>query len=146
MDIDAIMTRHIVSVSMDDNLKTIRKLFHSEQFHHLLVMESDRQLAGIISDRDFFRAISPNASKDCACAKDLATLNKKAHQIMSRHPVVLQSGTSVETAIRVLVKHSLSCLPVVDTQGIAVGIVSWKDILRYMTLLKIPAARTADSA
>jgi len=139
MDIDAIMTRQVVSVSMDDCLRKIHDIFVTEQFHHLLVVENDHRLAGIISDRDFFKAISPNINKNCANAKDLATLNKRAHQIMSRYPVVLQSGNSVQQAVELLVENSLSCLPVVNTSGIAVGIVSWKDILRYLALLITPA-------
>lgn len=143
MNIDAIMTKRVVSVSMDDNLEKIYKIFVAEHFHHLLVIEDDHRLVGIISDRDCLKAISPNINKDCACAKDLATLNKKAHQIMSRHPVVLDASASVEHAVDVLIENGLSCLPIVDTAGIAIGIVSWKDILQYLALLKMPALKTA---
>lgn len=139
MNVDAIMTRHVVSVSMDDNLDRIRKVFAAKRFHHLLVMEENHRLVGIISDRDLLKAISPNIDKDSACARDLATLNKKAHQIMSRHPVVLESGTSVAHAVDLMIGKGLSCLPVVNATGAAIGIVSWKDVLRYLALLKAPA-------
>lgn len=142
MKIDAIMTRRVVSVSMDDSLGKIYRMFNQEHFHHLLVIEDDHSLAGIISDRDCLKALSPNVNKDCASARDLATLNKKAHQIMSRYPVALRSGTPVEQAVEVLVEHGLSCLPVVDAAGMPIGIVSWKDVLRYLVLLKAPALKT----
>lgn len=145
MDIDAIMTRQVVTVSMDDNLEKIHLIFAKEHFHHLLVLEDDNTLAGVISDRDFLKAISPNVNKDCAHARDLATLNKKAHQIMSRYPVILRSGDSVEQAVDVLIENGLSCLPIVDAAGLVVGIVSWKDILRFLALLRAPALKTAGS-
>jgi acetoin utilization protein AcuB len=136
MDIDAIMTRRVVSVSMDDDLRKIHNLFVAEPFHHLLVIESDHRLVGVISDRDLFKAISPNINKTSACTWDLATLNKKAHQIMSRYPVVLGAGASMDEAIEILTSNNLSCLPVINNMGIAIGIISWKDILRYIALLR----------
>lgn len=139
MNVDAIMTKRLVSVSMDDNLDKVRKIFAAERFHHLLVMSDEHKLIGIISDRDLLKAISPNIDKHSVREKDLATLNKKAHQIMSRHPIVLERGTSVAHAVDVLSEKGLSCLPVVNAAGAAVGIVSWKDILRYLVLLKAPA-------
>lgn len=132
MIVDTIMTRHAVSVSMDDNLGKIHNIFATMQFHHLLVTGDDHTLVGIISDRDLLRAISPYVGEDFACAKDLVRLNRKAHQIMSRHPIVVSSGTPVRYAVEVLVGNDLPCLPVVNTWGAAIGIVSWKDILRIV--------------
>lgn len=143
MKIDAIMTRRVVSVAMDDDLGKIYRIFNQEHFHHLLVIEDDHTLVGIISDRDCLKALSPNVNKDCANARDLATLRKKAHQVMSRYPVVMPSGEPVEHAIKLLVEQGLSCLPVVNAAGLPIGIVSWKDILRYMALLKRPEPETA---
>ena len=71
-----------------------------------------------------------------------AALKKKAHQIMSRHPVVLHTGASLNDAIDLLVENDLSCVPVVNQWGAAVGIVSWKDLLRYLHSLKIPGLRS----
>lgn len=52
------MTRHIVSVSMDDPLQRVRAAFEAYGFHHLLVIENER-LVGVISDRDLLRNLSP---------------------------------------------------------------------------------------
>jgi acetoin utilization protein AcuB len=134
MDIDAIMTRRVVSVFMEDDLRKIHNLFVAEPFHHLLVIENDRRLAGVISDRDYFKAISPNIDRDGACTWTLAALNKKAHQIMSRYPVVLRAGASMDEALELLTGNNLSCLPVVNNMGIAIGIISWKDMLRYIAV------------
>lgn len=142
MNVDAIMTRRVVSVSMDDSLRTIHDIFAAEHFHHLLVLENDHTLVGIISDRDLLKAISHNIGNDTTCARDLATLNKKAHQIMSAHPVVLHSGAPLSQAVDLLVGNDLSCLPVVNTWGAAIGIVSWKDVLCHLHLLKAPTIKS----
>jgi acetoin utilization protein AcuB len=56
MDIESIMSREVVTLSMDDSLRTIREIFVNTGFHHLLVVEKDR-LCGVISDRDLWRGV-----------------------------------------------------------------------------------------
>ncbi|GGB70767.1 hypothetical protein GCM10011607_34090 [Shewanella inventionis] len=58
MGIANIMSKRVVSVHMDDSLQSLRELFSATGFHHLLVVH-DNVLTGIISDRDFLKAISP---------------------------------------------------------------------------------------
>ena len=137
MTIDTIMKRHLVSVASGDSLAKVRDIVATEHFHHLLVVENDHTLAGVISDRDFLKAISCGLDKDYGCARD-SVFKKKAHQIMSRHPVVLRSGASLNDAVTLMVEHDLSCLPVVNTWGAAVGMVCWRDLLRHLHPSKTP--------
>jgi len=139
MNVNAIMTTRLVTVSEDDSLAKVRNIFATEHFHHLLVVEHDHTLVGVISDRDLLKAI--NADKDFAGRRQGAAGTKKAHQIMSRHPVVLRSGASLNDAIDLLVEHDLSCLPVINQWGAAIGVVSWKDLLRYLHRAHIPGLR-----
>ena len=41
----AIMSRRLVSVTMDDTLATVQQLFKEHRFHHLLVVETARSSA-----------------------------------------------------------------------------------------------------
>ena len=97
MTIASIMTRKVVTVEMDDTRLIISMIFENVKFHHLLVVEN-RKLVGIISDRDFLRAISPFLKTACETTRDLDTLKKSAHQIMSRNPITVYPETSIETA------------------------------------------------
>jgi len=63
-------------------------------------------------------------------ARDLATLNKRVHQIMSRHPITLRPHSSVAEAVNLLLAHRISCIPIVDDEFKPVGIVSWRDLLK----------------
>jgi acetoin utilization protein AcuB len=125
-----LMTRDIVTVSMDDSLRKVRELFERHGFHHLLVTD-DRRLIGVISDRDLLRTISPFVGHEfCERAQDTATLNKRVHQIMTRKLVTAGPKTSLAEAIRLILDHRISCLPVVDGLGRPIGIVTWRDVLR----------------
>ncbi len=131
LTVEAIMSTHVVTVTMDDSLATIRRLFQEHQFHHLLVVERG-ELVGIISDRDLLKAISPNIGTLSETDRDRATLNKRAHHIMTRKPVTVQTTTPIETAAALMLEKNVSCLPVTSgNQGLE-GILTWRDILRAL--------------
>jgi len=131
MSVKKFMTTRIVTVEMDDDLKTVKEIFDHTNFHHLLVVE-DGELVGVISDRDLLKAISSNIGKLWETPKDAATLNKRVHQIMSREPITLTPDDNIEKALVYFVTKKISSIPVVNNENKVVGILSWRDILRAM--------------
>ncbi|WP_264363514.1 CBS domain-containing protein [Aliiglaciecola lipolytica] len=125
------MTKEIVSVQMDNTLAHVKQLFENHKFHHLLVIEN-KKLVGILSDRDFLKAISPNIDTAMESIKDVASLNKRVHQIMSRKLVTLHPNNGLFSAIQTFNKHRVSCIPVVTSDNQAVGILSWRDVFTYI--------------
>jgi acetoin utilization protein AcuB len=132
MALSDIMTARVVSVEMDDRLEVVKEIFDSMNFHHLLVVDERKRLSGIVSDRDLLKALSPYVGSTAETARDLATLNKRVHQIMSRHPITLHPESSIADAVRLFLAHRISCIPVVDEEFKPVGIVSWRDVLKTM--------------
>ena len=54
----------------------------------------------------------------------------RAHQIMSRHVITIDADAPVLDAVKTMLAHQISGLPVVDPSGKLVGIVSQSDFLR----------------
>ena len=54
----------------------------------------------------------------------------RAHEIMSRHIITISADASVATAIRIMLSHHISGLPVIDAEGKLIGIISESDFLR----------------
>ncbi len=131
MKISQIMSNNVVTVEMDDSLGEVKKIFDSTRFHHLLVVEN-HTLVGVISDRDLLKSISPNIGTMAESAADEATLNKRVHQIMSRKPITLTAQADIDDAIMQFNNNDVSCIPIVNDKTEAVGIVSWRDILRNL--------------
>jgi acetoin utilization protein AcuB len=129
MKVNELMTTRIVTVGFDETLLTVREIFEHTRIHHLLVVEEGR-LYGVVSDRDFLRAVSPFIDSVVENPRDVATINKRIHQIMSRKPMTLWPDSNVADAIELLVAHPISCIPIVDVECRPVGILSWRDILR----------------
>ena len=129
-----VMTARLVTVEIDDPLEVVKQIFDSVKFHHLLVVDSATKLCGVISDRDLLRALSPYIGTASENARDTATLKKRVHQIMTRQPVTLPPEATVADAVKVFLEHRVSCIPVVGPGFKAVGIVSWRDVLKSLTL------------
>jgi acetoin utilization protein AcuB len=141
MRVQSIMSKRVVTVELDDQLSAVKEIFDRLHFHHVLVVEEGR-LFGVVSDRDLWKALSPNLGTGRESYSDLATLNKRVHQIMSRDPITLKPQAAVNDAIRVFNSHRISCIPIVDDDGKPVGIVSWRDILKAMAQGPAPAGQS----
>jgi len=129
--IDQIMTKGLVTVTMDDSVWQVQRLFEKHRFHHLPVVEHAK-LVGVISDRDLLRSLSPFVGQVTERKRDRATLRRRVHQIMTREPVYVTPDTSVEDAAALLLKKGVSCMPVVDENTRPIGIVTWRDFLKAL--------------
>ena len=131
MGIANILSTRVVSVQMDDSLQSLRELFAATGFHHLVVVH-DNKLQGIISDRDLMKSISPFVDTLSERLLDRATLDKRAHQIMTREVITLNPSDSVFAAITLFNNHKISCIPIIDGDSHPVGMVSWRDVMKFM--------------
>jgi len=132
MSVKNIMRTGIVTVEMDDSLGMIKEIFDNASFHHLLVVESNR-LVGVISDRDLLKSLSPGVGTASETTRDALTLNKKAHQIMSRHLITLNPNAEIYEVINVFNNQGISCIPIINEENNPVGIISWRDILKHLS-------------
>jgi acetoin utilization protein AcuB len=108
------------------------QIFDSTKFHHLLVVNEDHKLCGVVSDRDLLRALSPYIGTNVETARDIGTLNKRVHQIMTRKPITLNPDASIEDAVELFLTSRISCIPVVNQDFRPLGIISWRDILKTL--------------
>ncbi|MFT5008326.1 MAG: acetoin utilization protein AcuB [Granulosicoccus sp.] len=131
MKVKSFMTKHVFTVTMDDSVSDVKNLFDEHEFHHLLVVDRGK-LSGVLSDRDLLKVLSPEVDSPNATAKDLACLKKPVHQIMTRRPITLHQDASIRDAIDVFNQHIISCLPIINDVGKAVGILTWRDVIRVL--------------
>jgi len=127
-----IMAKDIICVDMDERLPEIKKILETHEFHHLPVIEEGK-LVGIISDRDLLRMISPFVNHVSEQARDVDTLNRAAHQVMTRQPIAVKAETSIQEVISWFKRVDISCLPVVDDEYHVIGMISWRDLISHAT-------------
>ena len=124
------MTQNAVSVQMDASLQEIGEIFKNNRFHHLPVLDG-KKLVGVLSDKDYLKAVSPYIGKASEDQSARQSLFQRAHQIMSRNVITQPMGTSIENAASILLEKSVSCLLIVTADGDLAGLVTWKDILKF---------------
>ena len=118
-----LMTHDPATISQDAHLGQALELMGTRKIRHLIVMNEERKVVGILSDRDLAMYYDPVHMTQARWA---AT---KVKDLMTRNPKSVGSGTSIESAARMLVDSGFSGLPVID-EGTLVGFLSDKDFVR----------------
>lgn len=123
------MQQHIVTVSPDDTLETAIRLTNSHHLRHLPVVLSNGDVVGIVSDRDIRLAMpSPLVTSDVDTAEFLQRTAIAA--IMTRDVVTIGPEALLDNAAKLIHRHRIGALPVLDGSMRLVGILTESDILR----------------
>ena len=138
MIIERRMTKNPVTIYPEASVVEASDLMKKEKVHRLPVLDKDKNLGGVISEKDILFATPSPASS--LSIHEMAYLLSKltVKKIMSKNPVTISKDTPVEEAARLMVDQDLSCLPVVE-DGKLIGIVSKSDMFKI--LLELFGAR-----
>ena len=138
MIIERRMTKNPVTINPEASVVEASELMKKEKVHRLPVLDRDKNLIGVISEKDILFATPSPASS--LSIHEMAYLLSKltVRKLMTKNPVTISRTTTVEEAARLMVDQDLSCLPVVE-EGKLVGIVSKSDMFKI--LLELFGAR-----
>lgn len=115
-----VMTREVVTLAPAQSFQEAITLVARHRFRHLLVVNTDRRLAGVISDRDLLRFMIRNPDRDASTVAD----------VMKTDAITVGPESSLSAAIAEMLTRRINCLPVVDGEGRLVGILTSTDLLR----------------
>jgi acetoin utilization protein AcuB len=124
-----VMRTDVVSIRPGATVQEAIELARTRGIRHLPVLEGGA-LVGIVSDRDFKRALAPEAAVRRPGVDDLPARLTVA-DIMSRPVITTGTTFAVEDAARVMVVERISALPVTDGARL-VGIVTETDLLALL--------------
>ncbi|GAB4239258.1 MAG: acetoin utilization AcuB family protein [Deltaproteobacteria bacterium] len=121
------MKRDLVTVTPGTTLEVAARLLTAHRIHHLPVVEEGDRLAGIVSDTDLRKATLDGMFGGADRGDSGAPVT--AGEIMTRNPVTLSPGDTLDDAMLVLSRERFGALPVVEEGNRLVGIVTKADIL-----------------
>jgi CBS domain-containing protein len=109
------------------------------------VLDQNRAVVGIISERDFLDAFGPEGAQSfmevlATCLAGTGCIavtarKQKAREIMTTPPICVGEETPVSEIARIFAEKHINRVPVTDGNGKLVGIVSRADIVRYSFLM-----------
>ncbi len=126
------MARDVVSIDMDLTLGSAMELCASRRIRHLPVVDENKCLAGMVTDRDLRYFISPRIGTLSENNADRATLSRHVHQIMTRQVISATGDISLSEAAQLMLSHGVGCLPVLDGDRHVIGIITTVDFLRFI--------------
>jgi acetoin utilization protein AcuB len=123
------MTRKVITVDQEACILDAQELMAKNQIRHLPIIDSNRQLIGIITDRDIRSALpyrffeTPQSEREKICAL-------KVKEIMTKDPKSISPTYTIQDALLMIQNSKVGALPVVDDKKRLMGIISVRDLLR----------------
>jgi acetoin utilization protein AcuB len=131
MIVQELMTTRPVSVSAETPISQAWEMLRDLDVRHLPVVNQDRELVGILSDRDLAVAPLPPLETELL-GPDRLRLEQPVSTIMTADVLAVEAEDDVREAIEVMVENKVGAVPVVDPERHVVGIISYLDVLRSL--------------
>ena len=132
MDASGLMTSPPETIDAHAPVRDAIAILEKLGIRHLPVTGDRGELVGIVSERDIRQLVVPVVEGDHYRASVMTRLGAPVSQIMSRDVRAVRPDTDVIAIVELMLEHHFGAVPVVDRDGIVVGIVSYIDVLRHV--------------
>lgn len=128
-----VMTTDVVTVGPHTAFKDIAILLAQHGISAVPVIDENRRVLGVVSETDLLNKESFQAGPMLAGPRQRRQRAKaagaRANQLMTAPALTTAPDVTVPTAARTLQRHDITRLPVVDENGVLIGIVGRHDLL-----------------
>lgn len=132
-----VMTTDVVTVPSGMRFKELARLLAQKKVTAVPVLGRDGRVAGVVSEVDLLRKVEYQEEAGARrpprwrwWAKVPRAMGRTAADVMSSPAITIGPGASVVAAARLLDRHHIKRLVVVDAGGRLAGIVTPRDLLR----------------
>ena len=126
------MTSDVIAVSAETSMLKAGKLMKEYDIRRLPVIDDDRRVIGIVSDRDV-KAASPSKATTLDMYEIYYLLSElKIKDIMTPNPRTVEALDTVEKVALLMLEKGFGGLPVVDADKKLIGIITEHDIFKVL--------------
>ena len=111
-----------ISVTPETPVVEIARIMAARRIGAVLIVTSTGQVAGILSERDIVKAVADRRNGIRCLA---------AEELMTREVIMIGPDTPVEAALEIMDQGYFRHLPVCDTDGALLGIVSIRYLVKF---------------
>jgi len=128
--ISTIMTKKIIGLTREDDLKRAEMLFNRYRVKHIPVVEGEC-IIGMISYTDLMRISIPKIIAGDNHSLDSEVPNNfTIDQVMAKDITTVTPDTSIKEVTSILASKGFHSLPI-EQDGVLLGIVTTRDLLNY---------------
>ena len=151
------MSDRLVTTHPAESARSAFEKMERRGVHHLPVIDESGKLIGLLSSRDFYRALADDFTKTAAgpteaglsaetlqgqmASRSSGATIRSIHELnprmivrdfMTMHPTAISPETEVREAAQIMIDEKISALVVVDSDKV-VGMITHEDMLRVLT-------------
>jgi len=115
----ALLTRKPLVLKPSATVREAIELMASENVGSVVVVDDDMRPIGIFTERDLLMKV---------CARGLDPGEVRIEEVMTRDPIVVRESDTARKALEIMLHFGFRHLPVVDSEGRLVGVVSIRDV------------------
>jgi len=130
LSVEDVMSRDPLAASPTDTLRTVIDRMGRHGIRHLPVVEGDRRVIGMLSDRDVRTAVGNPMLAASSREAAMRIESTRVSHAMTRAPLTLSAGSRLTRAAALFADHKLGAVPIVDDKQRLVGLISYTDVLR----------------
>ena len=126
-----VMVEDPITIDVNEPFSHVEEKFGAHQIRHLPVIDKDEILVGLMTQRDLYRIQPPRILEDGGQFYDKQLLDSNIlEHVMIRNPKTLRPDDHVADAIIIMAEKKYGCIPIVNPNGVLLGIITQTDILR----------------
>jgi CBS domain-containing protein len=127
-----VMTREVRTVNRNDRLSVANELMQLGGFRHVVVVDDDGSVAGVVSSRDLFHGALAWSLGLGQAAHEKSLASYPVKQVMSTEVQTIAPDAGLREAAKLMAEKKIGCIPVVEGRDL-VGIVTDGDFLAILT-------------
>ena len=131
-----LMTQTVLSVEQNQKLATADDVMRLGHIRHVLAVDEEGTLQGVVSQRDLFLGGLLRALGYGSRSKEQALDGLRVKDAMKTVLVTTTADTTLESAARLMAENKIGCLPVLDA-GRLVGILTEGDFVLWVAGEKV---------
>ena len=125
------MTRDVVTISPNTKLAEAHRILTDKRIRRLPVVKHDH-LIGIVTLGDVREAEPSDATSLSIWEVNYLLSQLSVEKVMTKNPVVISPYATIAEAAWSMLEYKVSGLPVVDSAGKLIGIITESDIFRMV--------------
>ena len=126
------MVTDVVTIGIDEPFSRVWDVLKPRKIRHLPVVDTQGKLKGIITLRDLYRIVSPRKKVEeeglFYRKQDLEKFILSS--VMTENVLTLSANQTLGHAVDTMVEKKFGCIPIVDGEGMLIGILTQIDVLR----------------